>query len=197
VSAVAEDLTHCALVERGYRWLRSQGCNIVLREFVCQTSEQPDVIGWKAGMTIMIECKASRSDFLADKNKPFRREPEHGMGDFRLYLAPPGIIALSDLPEGWGLLIAHRNKIEIAGPHPRVYRSDYGMSKGRKMVSWHPTPFTGNRQNEAFMLLSVLRRMQIHHGDGEFDRLCHRTFREKEAELNAAAHSDTGEGRSP
>jgi hypothetical protein len=67
-------------------------------------NEMPDAIGWKYdGRSILVECKASRADFLGDKNKPWRRCPAIGMGVLRYYMAPPGIIGLDDLPEQWGL----------------------------------------------------------------------------------------------
>lgn len=145
---------HADLVARGVRWLRSQGCRVVLSDpfrAAVWTGEQPDVIGWRDGHSILLEAKASRADFLADRNKRFRKEPTLGMGDFRLYIAPPGVIAASDLPEGWGLLIAHERRIEVAGSFPRQYEWN-----GRKRVSWHPAPFEGNKRCETVMLVSAL-----------------------------------------
>ena len=58
----------------------------------------------------MIECKASRSDFLADKTKWIRRVckqngEQYGLGMFRFYMAPIGIIKPDDLADSqWGLL---------------------------------------------------------------------------------------------
>jgi len=73
-----------------------------------------DVMGFRADASILIECKTSRSDFLADKNKPERRGEIEGYGNYRLYLAPKGILKLTDLPVGWGLLeVNEKNKVEI------------------------------------------------------------------------------------
>ncbi len=36
-------------------------------------------------------AKISRSDFLADANKPFRLKPEEGLGSRRFYMAPAGL----------------------------------------------------------------------------------------------------------
>ncbi len=77
---------HAELCVRGERWLRTRGCRVVLRDpfkAAVYTGECPDVIGWRDGHSILIECKASRADFLADKGKRFRAEPEIGMGDER------------------------------------------------------------------------------------------------------------------
>lgn len=76
-------LTHRDLVLRAEKWLNNAGCHVTFRELCACTSnnENPDVIGWVGGHSIMIECKTSRSDFHADKNKLFRHFPERGMGD--------------------------------------------------------------------------------------------------------------------
>ena len=46
----------------------------------------------------------SRSDFLADAKKSFRQQPEEGVGAFRYYCSPEGLITEVDLPDKWGLL---------------------------------------------------------------------------------------------
>lgn len=100
-------MTHTELVKRCQRWLRiTRRHPIVLVEAATAvTNEQPDVIGWRNGwVSALIECKASRSDFLRDRAKWFRRAPDLGMGRERWYAAPPGIIAVDDIPERWGLL---------------------------------------------------------------------------------------------
>lgn len=176
-------MAHSELVARGSAWLRKQGCAVVFSELTAhtRTGELPDVIGWRGGNSVLIECKVSRSDFLADKNKSFRSEG--GMGDFRLYLSPPDVIAPSDLPEGWGLLIARGSRIEIAGPLPRTYETKSYAAKGprmRRCVAWWDAPFTGNKAAENAMLLSAIRRMQLHHGQPECDRLIHMTYADKE-----------------
>lgn len=171
-------MTHAELVARGSAWLRRQGCATVLSEFCANTKEHPDCIGWRSDTSILIECKASRADFLADKAKSFRIEG--GMGDFRLYLAPPGIIAPADLPEGWGLLIAKGSRIEVASDLPRAYVVESWGGKKRKCLAWWPKPFEGDKRTESILLLSALRRLQLHHGQAECDRLIHMTYADKE-----------------
>ncbi len=80
-------------------------CPVVLIKPVTGTVfEMPDAFGWSAsGMSILIECKTSRSDFSADKRKP-HRHPDLGMGTLRYYLAPSKVLKPKDMPEGWGLL---------------------------------------------------------------------------------------------
>jgi hypothetical protein len=154
---------HAELCERGERWLRSRGCRVVLRDpfkaAVC-TGECPDVIGWRDGHSILIECKASRSDFLADRKKKFRENPELGMGDARLFLAPEGVIAAEDLPPGWGLLVTIGKSIKVASTYPRTYRVPSFWDKTREVsgIDFRPLPFTGNKQCETVMLVSALAR---------------------------------------
>ena len=99
-------MKHAQLVARAADWLRSRyGCGIVLSEQYCATGEVPDVIGWKAScQSVLVECKVSRADFLADAGKPFRLKPEEGLGSRRIYMAPAGVIAPTELPKHWGLL---------------------------------------------------------------------------------------------
>src|SRR6201996_5282982 len=99
-------MKHAQLVARAADWLRHKyGCGIVLSEQYCVTGEVPDVIGWKAScQSVLVECKVSRADFLADANKSFRLRPEEGLGSRRLYLAPAGVIPAAEVPRHWGLL---------------------------------------------------------------------------------------------
>lgn len=144
------DLTHAELVALAERWLWRQGCGVVLREFsTIATAEIPDAIGWRIGVSILIECKASRADFLADRRKPFRANPEEGVGDWRFYLTPQGLVRPDELPEGWGLLEAKGG---------RVYRT-HGGWKGTAEIG--RMPFRGNEPAERWMLYSALRRLTL------------------------------------
>lgn len=85
-------------------WLKKERRAVVVSE-IASGSEQPDALGWRGTETTLIECKASRADFLADRKKFFRRNLWQGIGDFRYYLAPVGVVRETDaLPEGFGLL---------------------------------------------------------------------------------------------
>jgi len=66
--------------------------------------EQPDVLGVNCwSHSILIEVKVSRSDFLADKKKPWRANPKMGIGDRRVYLTPKGLLKPEEIPYGWEL----------------------------------------------------------------------------------------------
>jgi len=154
-------MTHADLVERAARWLKAKGCSLVFPEMVTLQSETPDAIGWRdSGATsYLVECKASRSDFHADKNKSFRRGDVPALGRYRYYLCPPGIIRPEDLPARWGLLYCHPSKIElVAGRDPRSYDSD----KAAAFVN------DVSLAGELRMLHSALNRLKIDLGERDF-----------------------------
>src|SRR5262249_44648967 len=94
------------------KWLANTAvCRFILTEFRCAFfSEQPDAIGYKGLVSVLIECKTSRSDFFADKKK---RGARHGMkmGAYRVFMTPPRLLPLEDLPKRWGLLELHGSKV--------------------------------------------------------------------------------------
>src|ERR1700688_1075213 len=98
-------LTHAKLVSMAVHWLRRYRCGVVLSEQACISGEVPDAIGWKrAHHSVVVECKVTRADFLADREKPFRQKPEIAVGCERFYLVPAGLLEVAELPAGWGLL---------------------------------------------------------------------------------------------
>lgn len=137
-------MTHTQMVEQAVRWLRSYRCGVVLSEQACVSGETPDAIGWKrACHSVLVECKVSRADFLADRDKPFRKKPEAGVGCERFYLASRGLISTSEVPAGWGLLELHSRKVEMVQPSARNMRSAAGF------------------RYEMNLLLASLRRVEI------------------------------------
>jgi hypothetical protein len=137
-------MTHAQLVEKAVRWLRAYRCGVVLSEQACASGEMPDAIGWKrACHSVLVECKVSRSDFLADRDKPFRRKPQNGVGCERFYLAPAALIRTEELPAGWGLLECHRREVEVVAPSAKNLRSATGF------------------RYEMNLLLASLRRVEV------------------------------------
>jgi hypothetical protein len=137
-------MTHAQLVDRAVRWLRSYRCGVVLAEQACVSGEMPDAIGWKqAYHSVLVECKVTRADFLADREKPFRRKPERGVGSERFYLTPPALIKLEELPAGWGLLECRRGHIEMFRPSAKNLRTAVGF------------------RYEMNLLLASLRRVEV------------------------------------
>jgi hypothetical protein len=108
------------------------------------TPETPDVLGWSWNRSILIECKTSRADFLADAKKHFRRFPEMGMGQLRYYLAPRGLLTVDDMPARWGLIEAENDG------STRVLRASEA--------------FETDARQEVAVLLSLLRRLRVEPG---------------------------------
>lgn len=130
---------HARLVTAAAAWLRKQNCSIVLTEMTSAESETPDAIGWKGKRSLLLECKASRADFLADRRKFFRTHADYGIGRLRYFCAPKGMLKPAELPENWGLL-------EWDGDALRAAKQ--------------PVPFSKyNSVGEVAMLLSTLRRI--------------------------------------
>ena len=128
-------MTHAQLVEKAVRWLRSYRCGVVLSEQACTSGEMPDAIGWKqACHSVLVECKVTRADFLADREKPFRQKPETGVGCERFYLAAKGLIRVEELPPGWGLLEVFGREIEKAKPSAKNLRTPIGFGYEMNLV---------------------------------------------------------------
>ena len=128
---------HAQLVEYAVEWLRTRyRCGVILSEQYCATGEVPDAIGWKKQChSVVIECKATRADFVADRDKSFRQKPEEGLGCERFYLAPAGLIKVHELPVGWGLLEISNRRVEVVRkPQRRSMRSDIGLMKEMNLL---------------------------------------------------------------
>lgn len=145
-------MTHEELCERARRWLSgSRKCEPVFSN-IASCSEIPDAIGWSScykwsGSTV-IECKASVSDFHADKKKRIDwRDPRFGfrypgsrisekeaavggyeridlpmMGDFRFYMCRENLLS-AELIEKYaadhGLLYVSGKRIKVVREAPR------------------------------------------------------------------------------
>ena len=118
-------MNHAELIERGVKWLKRQkgqlySSPVILTEFHSFANEIPDIIGFSHHNTVVIECKASISDFKADQNKSHRhRMVGKKLGNHRFYLCPAKLLVPDLIPEGWGLLYCHPGKITTEIPAPR------------------------------------------------------------------------------
>lgn len=138
-----EVLTHDNLVEIAAGWLQRNRCPVVITELVSSGMEIPDALGYThSGITILVECKASRSDFYSDRKKQFRRCPERGVARYRYYLAPKGVISPASLKDGWGLITVNEN-----GRTRKVVKAEFQeMEESAK-------------RREIKILVSAMRRM--------------------------------------
>ena len=117
---------------------------MVLSEQACANGEMPDAIGWKqASHSVLVECKITRADFLADRAKPFRSRQEKGVGSERFYLTPVSLVKVEELPAGWGLLEFRKGRIEIVQASAKNLRTAAGF------------------RSEMNLLLASLRRVEV------------------------------------
>lgn len=145
--------THDDLCDIAVNFLKKNGWGVVFSDRFrasTKTGELPDALGFRSGTSIVIECKTSRSDFLADRKKKFRKDPSLGMGSWRFMMAPIGLIKPDELPDNWGLLeVANNGRVKktVGWPGNSQWISD--------------SPFEANLQSENMYMYSALRRMEI------------------------------------
>jgi len=139
-------LTHKDLIPYAARWLRKRHIAVVT-EIASGAGESPDALGFTCSRSTLIECKATRADFRADKKKLWRCTEKDGVGKYRYYLAPPGVIPHDEVPPKWGLLeLTPRGAVKV------VVQPNRGDRSAR---TW----FNRNAANEIAILVSCLRRV--------------------------------------
>lgn len=122
--------THKELCALAVAWLQrpasrsGPGCTVAVSESANWINgEIPDAIGWRPYRqvlcgSVVVEVKVSRADFLADASKPHRIDGATGMGAYRYYLVPEGIIVPGDLPPKWGLVeVNKRGHLKVRAGH--------------------------------------------------------------------------------
>lgn len=132
-------MTHSELCIEACRWLRKRNAKHAFAEFQTMTlSEFPDAIGFPAGTwrgPTVVEVKVSIEDFRRDKHKGWRHREkaqigECGMGAWRYYLVPDGMVGADGVPGDHGLLYASkrgsRMRIVEAKKAPLRERRDVG-----------------------------------------------------------------------
>jgi hypothetical protein len=160
------DITHDELVARARTFLLNDlHCGFAFCEMVAavHNGEIPDAIGFRSGgaISVLIECKTSRSDFLADGKKMCRTEHVQGMGNVRYYMAPQGMVDANECPDGWGLIEVRRHGGNLAAE--RVLGPEGQIRKTRiEEEYWHDA----NKHCERSLMYSALHRMQK---DGALD----------------------------
>lgn len=158
-------LNHTEMCELARRWLlraagsKGPACQVAFREVRANSGgESPDAIGFRDGFDLngsyLVEVKVSRADFLADAKKPYRQNPDFGMGKWRFYMCPEGLIEPTEIPPRWGLLwVGPRNKII----HKKSFL-DVGL-KLKHMVTAQ-MEFRPNYEAEARILTSLVKKFQ-------------------------------------
>lgn len=157
-------MTHRELVEICYEWvLKNAGCGTAFKELKSIDPEIPDVIGFDMHESVLIECKVSRGDFLGDQKKKHRQK---GMGNWRFYACPAGMIKVNELPEKWGLIYVNEDgkaRIEYDCRKKRIpFISDSEDEVFRtRMVVAEENKFDADTIAERRIMYSALRRLFI------------------------------------
>ncbi|WP_321944049.1 hypothetical protein [Paraburkholderia tropica] len=156
---------HKLLVTLGERWLKRQGFAVVASELATSgTREEADVIGFRSNCSALVEAKASQSDFLADARKPHRGTG--GLGVYRFYLCPPGVIRVEDLPSRWGLLYADGRSVrEILRPTGNGWPS-LGSTSG----DWPAFQHEADLNAERGVLFSIARCRSLSRSDERYEK---------------------------
>ena len=134
--------SHADLVRLGAHWLftrKKKRCSVVVTEIASNAFEEPDILGWYGGATMLLECKATRRDFLGDFKKRHRHASVQGVGYYRYYFTPKGLIERKELPPRWGL-------IEVSGRRVKIIKNSMPFYKR-------------NEAGESAILLSCLKRI--------------------------------------
>jgi hypothetical protein len=154
-------MTHDELIEEGAKWLQSKGCSVVITDMTHGHTETPDCIGWRCNnVSVLLEVKVSRSDFLADKRKIFRHPlaSNTALGNLRYYLTPEGLVDPSEIPDKWGL-------IELREPRGRQKNRRIVLVKGHAPTTAivHSSDSSmyqeTNKVSEVSLLISAIRRV--------------------------------------
>ena len=134
--------THKQLVRRMSLYYKNRLRSIVvMTEFVTYAGEIPDIVAWTSGhICNVIEVKVSRQDFLKDGDKFFRKCAECGIGTYRYFAAPKGLIKPEELPENLGL---------------------YELTDKQCFMTVEAKTQDSDKGKEVIMLVSAIRRLEI------------------------------------
>jgi hypothetical protein len=142
--------THAAMIERAESWLiNTWRAGIVLTNCARQDGREiADVFAARhsGDDTMIIECKVSRADFLADLKKQHRQDGM-ALGNRRYYFVPDGLVLPEEIPNPWGLIYWQTNKrvwAKIALPVEAdraseryvFYNGLYLYQRGRRTRVW-------------------------------------------------------------
>lgn len=114
-------MTHAELVQRAAKWLEQKHA-VVVTEMATGALTEPDALGFSGCWSTLVECKASRADFHANKHKPLKQ-----MGAYRYFMTSPGLLTFADLPNKWGLLEVSGRGVTIVHKAQQFYDEDRDM----------------------------------------------------------------------
>ena len=137
--------THQEVCDLAVNWLRrapgrgGPACNVAFSEARGGwNGEIPDAFGARTvtedESSVVLEVKVSRADFKSDVLKP-HRQPGGGMGVYRYYMCPEGMIGIDELPERWGLIeVSAKGKLTVRAGHVLLPRREQGAWRHERAV---------------------------------------------------------------
>ena len=141
-------MTHSDLCALGAKYMQEKGLlrfqrpkYVVVEIQTMPGTPRPDIYGFGGAITQQIEVKVGRGDFLKDRNKTHRQDPDSDVGELRSYLCQIGLIKPDEVPPGWGLL--------------------YCDTKNNIRVIKEPSIQESNMRAELTIISSVLRRVKV------------------------------------
>lgn len=185
-------LTHGEINSIAAKWLKrplsnnGPGCQVALTEVGgLFGGERADAFGYRWGYdggSVVVESKVSRSDFLADRAKPHRNGTSPGMGTYRYYICPEGLINIPDLPHGWGLLwVNQRGHVKLKAGHVCCHKVG-GYGPARDMALFLAAP--ADLRFELDMMAHSLVRFGDPEEAKEMVRSANREYNRAAAEVN-------------
>ena len=142
-------LTHEYLAKQGAKWLKAHGYPIVKVESHSNRLEHPDVIGFNASHSAVIEVKLSKEDFLRDFNKYCRQPWFTGLGNYRFFLVPESLYA--------ELKIESENKWHylLARDDGSIYSHE--IHPNSNQIPWNWESFGSDMSMERAILYTLVR----------------------------------------
>jgi ribosomal protein S27E len=114
---MAEGIVHKHLKQQGMKWIKTKVTDIVATEIKYRNMYSiADVggINLKRKEVRIIECKASRQDFLRDKKLMDIDKSYYKHCHYFYILSPANIITVNDIPKEYGLLwLNNKDEIEL------------------------------------------------------------------------------------
>lgn len=200
-------MTHQELCALAVKWLqRAPGrdgpaCQVAFSESRCLwNGEIPDAIGFRTvaddRASVVVEVKVSRSDFLADRAKPHRQSGEQGMGMYRYYMAPEGLIDVAELPARWGLVeVSSKGVLRVVTGHVRARRAERDQWRHERAVEieWLLLATMLSRVGDIERLHAELKR--VNNDRQRLARQCD-AYAARERQRNIVSFENTGETES-
>lgn len=184
-------MNHSDLCTLAVKWLKrpnsagGHGCTVAVSE--CRSGhsgETPDAIGFRANWnngSVVVEAKVSRSDFLADRAKP-HRQPGAGMGTWRYYMTPEGLLKPEDLPEKWGLLEVNKRGHVKPVVGPAVVAKNWGQFSEAREAFRHEVDHDAERDLLVLLIARIEDPQAVSQRIREANNATQRLIREFERE---------------